>query len=83
MYARRLLLQARDEDVLRLLDRTPATAALILKASRCFAEPFENLRRVRERMQALAGAGLVRSWIDLTRKGFSDAHGSGISTPFQ
>jgi len=93
MYARRLLLQARDEDVLRLLDRTPATAALILKASRCFAESFENLRRVRERMQALAAGGWVRSsplatisrqaasWYRLTPDGYRLLHGQDAELP--
>ena len=54
-------LTERDYDILRLLDRTPASTALILKAGSCFAEPFEDQRRVRERMQALAAGGWVRS----------------------
>lgn len=52
-------------DVLRLLERTPLPAHLILKASVAFGtaeEPddgFTDIRRVRERMQHLAAAGLV------------------------
>jgi len=58
-----VVLSARDRDVLGLLDRTPATTALILKASEAFdGGPFRDERRVRERMQNLGNAGLVRRW---------------------
>ena len=91
--ARSVILKERDRDVLRLLDRTPATAALILKASPCFAEPFEDLRRVRERMQALAAGGWVRSsplatisrravsWYRLTSEGHRLLHGHDALLP--
>lgn len=53
----------RDLALLRLLAATPATAAQIRKASVTFeGEPFRDERRVRERMQALADSGQVRSW---------------------
>jgi len=87
------MFKERDRDVLRLLDRTPATAASILKASQCFAEPFEDLRRVRERMQALAAGGWVRSsplatisrraasWYRLTPEGYRLLHGQDAVLP--
>lgn len=57
------VLSPRDEDLLRWLDRTPLTTAQVLRASETFAgEPFRDERRVRERLQTLATAGLVRSW---------------------
>jgi hypothetical protein len=86
-------LTERDRDVLRLLDRTPATAPLILKASGCFCDPFEGLRRVRERMQALAAGGWVRSsplatlsrhaanWYRLTPDGYRRLHGKDAVLP--
>jgi len=55
----------RVRDILALLDRTPLPAHLILKASVTFGtaeEPddgFTDIRRVRERMQHLAAAGIV------------------------
>lgn len=53
----------RDWAVLRLLDRTPATTALILQASVTFPNgPFRDRRRVRERLQRLGQSGLVRRW---------------------
>lgn len=58
-----LILSVRDVAVLRLLDVTPLTASQVRKVSETFAsEPFRDERRVRERMQALGKAGLVRSW---------------------
>lgn len=56
-------LSPRDLAILRLLDLTPATAVQIRKASVTFGdEPFKDERRVRERMQSLGDAGLVRSF---------------------
>ena len=90
---KRVRLKDRDHDVLRLLDRTPATAPLILKASACFAEPFEDLRRVRERMQSLAAGGGVRStplaatsrqaanWYRLTPEGYRLLYGADSMLP--
>lgn len=58
-----VLFTPRDQAILLLLSRTPATKQLILRASRTFpGEPFRDERRVRERMHALAHAGLVRAW---------------------
>ena len=58
-----VILSPRDFALLRLLDLTPATVPQIRKASVTFAgEPFHDDRRVRERLQALSDAGLVRSW---------------------
>jgi hypothetical protein len=89
----RVVLKERDQDVLRLLDRTPATAPLILKASGCFTDPFEDLRRVRERMHALSEARWVRStplaatsqqalnWYRLTPEGYRLLHGEDCILP--
>jgi len=58
-----VILSQRDLALLRLLDVTPATAAQIRKASVTFdADHFRDERRVRERLQALGEAGLVKSW---------------------
>ena len=59
----RVSLSPRDLSLLRLLGWTPATTALLLRASAAFdGEPFANERRLRERLQTLADAGIVRSW---------------------
>jgi hypothetical protein len=60
----RVTLSPRDRSLLRLLDWTPATTALLLDASRAFegGQPFTDDRRLRERLTALAGGGLVRAW---------------------
>ncbi len=56
-------LAPRDQALLTLLDRTPATAAQIVRASVAFGgEPFRDERRARERLQALARAKLVRDF---------------------
>ena len=61
--AHNIQLTDRDYDILRLLDRTPVTTELLLKASQAFRRGgFRDDRRVRERMRALARAGLVKSW---------------------
>ena len=90
---RNIRLTERDHDILRLLDRTPASSALILKASSCFAATFEDLRRVRERMQALAAGGWVRSspmattsrraanWHRLTPDGYRLLYGADAVLP--
>ena len=67
---RALSLSARDRSLLKLLSWTPATTTLLLKASVTFdGRGFDSERRLRERMQALATAGFVRSW--------STAHAGG------
>ena len=58
----RIIVSPRDEALLRLLSRTPATKQLVLKASRTFPESFADERRVRERLQTLSEAGLVRAF---------------------
>lgn len=61
--AHAISLAPRDRRLLALLEMTPATAIQIRKASRGFGdEPFRDERRVRERLQALADGGLVKSW---------------------
>lgn len=58
-----IILSQRDLALLRLLDVTPATAAHIRKASVTFdGGHFRDERRVRERLQTLGDAGLVKSW---------------------
>lgn len=58
-----VILSKRDSALLGLLEMTPLTASQIRKASVTFGdEPFRDERRVRERMQALGDAGLVKSW---------------------
>jgi hypothetical protein len=56
-------LSPRDRSLLRLLSWTPATTAMLVRASIAFErEPFADERRLRERLQALSEAGIVRSW---------------------
>lgn len=56
-------LSPRDRSLLCLLGWTPATTALLLRASSTFdGGPFADERRLRERLQALTEAGLVRAW---------------------
>ena len=58
-----VILSKRDLALLALLEMTPLTAAQIRKASVTLGEePFRDDRRVRERMQALAYAGLIANW---------------------
>ncbi len=59
-----LHISLRDRDLLTLLDRTPVTAALVLRASSAFTgETFKDERRVRERLQQLTDGGLVRRFL--------------------
>lgn len=87
-------LPLRDLALLRLLDRTPVTSQLVLKASVAFAdEPFRDERRVRERLQALAEHGFVRSfpiaqiaggplnWYKLTPAGWRMLSGTDSALP--
>jgi hypothetical protein len=89
-----VILSARDQSLLRLLARTPATTSLILKASETFpGEPFHNDRRVRERLQTLAESGLIRAfpathgvggpvnWYKLTAEGYRTVHGAEMTLP--
>jgi hypothetical protein len=87
-------LAPRDLALLAFLDRTPATATQIVKVSVTFGkEPFRDERRVRERMQALARLGLVRSYslavtggglanyYKLTAEGYRIVHGADVALP--
>ncbi len=89
-----VLISDRDLAMLRLLDLTPATAVQIRKTSVTFGdEPFRDERRVRERMQSLAEAGLVRSfpaaipgggvmlYYRLTQEGFRSAFPDAVDNP--
>ena len=89
-----VMLSARDQSLLRLLARTPATTTLILKASEAFpGEPFHDDRRIRERLQTLAEGGLVRAfpatqgvggpvnWYKLTAEGYRTVHGAEATLP--
>src|SRR5436190_24362584 len=84
----------RDRDLLQLLDRTPATVALILKASTTFdGEPFRDERRVRERLQQLAAEQLLRrftlaqasggamNYYKLAPAGFATLFGHDVAAP--
>lgn len=56
-------LSPRDRSMLRLLSWTPATTALLWRASSTFeGDRFPDERRLRERLQALGAAGFVRAW---------------------
>jgi hypothetical protein len=87
-------LSSRDQALLQLLDRTPATAAQIRKASIIFGgDAFGNERRVRERMQALNRMKLVRcyalaisggglaNYYKLTPEGYRLLHGLEAKLP--
>ena len=87
-------LAPRDQAVLMLLNRTPATTAQMVRASAAFAgEPFRDERRARERLQALAQAKLVRSYslavtggglanyYRLTPEGYRMVHGPEVPLP--
>ena len=57
----RVSLSPRDTSLLRLLSRTPATTGLLLRASTTFeGDPFTDERRLRERLQVLSEAEIVR-----------------------
>src|SRR5207247_5296277 len=59
----RVSLSPRDLSLLRLLSWTPATTPLLLRASAAFdGAPFTGERRLRERLQALGEAGMVRAF---------------------
>lgn len=69
----RVSLTPRDLSVLRLLEWTPLTTALLLRASETFdGEPFPDHRRLRERLQALSDAGFVRSWTTAKSGGYQN-----------
>lgn len=63
-------LSARDISLLTLLGWTPATTSLLFRARVTYdGDLFPDERRLRERLQTLSAAGLVRSW--------STAHAGG------
>lgn len=89
-----MYLAPRDQTLLALLDRTPATASQILKASVTFdGGAFRDERRTRERLQALAGSKLVHSfslavtggglanYYKLTAEGYRLVHGPDAALP--
>lgn len=87
------LLTARDREILAALDRTPLTVKQALKLSQTFKRPFTSERRIRERLQTLTDAGLVRrfryatagygvvSYYVLARSGFQLLHGERAVPP--
>ena len=90
----RVSLSPRDLSQLRLLSWTPATTALLLRASTTFdGEPFTDERRLRERLQGMSAAGVIRSWptahaggglqnyYKLTSLGFELLHGTEMPQP--
>lgn len=87
-------LSPRDRSLLTVLSWTPATTSLLLRASPTFdGERFQNERRLRERLQRLGEAGLVRFWstahaggglqnyYKLTPAGFQSLHGADAAPP--
>ncbi len=88
------LITPRDRSLLRLLSWTPATTALLHDASQSFdGGPFQDDRRLRERLAALAREGFVRSWgsafaggglqnyYKITPAGFAMLHGPEVPLP--
>ncbi len=58
-----IIISKRDSAILSFLDLTPATAAQIRKVSTTYGDDvFRDERRVRERLQALGDAGLVKNF---------------------
>lgn len=89
-----VILSVRDRSLLRLLSWSPATTALLLRASITFDDgPFLDERRLRERLQALAQSGFIRAWSSahaggglqnyykLTPAGFQAIHGADVPLP--
>lgn len=69
----RVCLLPRDLSILRLLDWTPLTTALLVKASPLLdGEPFPDQRRRHERLQALCRAGFIRSWTTTKNPGYQN-----------
>src|SRR5207247_11252645 len=64
MSSSRVSPSPRDLSLLRFLSFTPATTVLLLRVSSAFNDgPFTSERRLRERLQELRAAGLVRTWM--------------------
>ena len=89
-----LVLSPRDRSLLRILSWTPATAAQLFQASASFDEgPYQDERRLRERVQSLCEARFVRLWqtghaggglknyYKLTPAGFQALIGSDVALP--
>jgi hypothetical protein len=87
-------LSPRDLSLIRLLSWTPATTSLLLRASDIFeGGRFGDERRLRERLQALSSAGIVRAWplalaagglqnyYKLTPRGFQLVYGAESPLP--
>jgi len=88
------LLTARDHELLAALAWAPHTARQLLKLSATWPEPFRALRTIRERLQLLATAGLVKAfryaalfpgqpenYYQLARAGFEVVHGPDALPP--
>lgn len=90
-----VLLTARDQELLAAVDWSPLTARQLLKLSVTWPQPFRHLRTIRERLQQLTEAGLMKTfryatlfpgqpenYYLLTRAGYAVVHGpSAISPP--
>lgn len=89
-----MVLSGRDLSILRLLSWTPATTAMLLRASVSFdGGPFANEHRVRERVRTLIQLGFVRAWpvgssgggvtniYKLTLPGFENVYGRKTEKP--
>jgi len=62
MPTARARITPRDIQILAMLDIVPLTALQLRKVSQTWEEPFEARRTIRERLQRLDEAGLVRTW---------------------
>ena len=85
---------ARDRELLAALDFAPFTARQLHKLSRTWSEAFSSARLVRERMQRLAAAKLVKphryailrpgqpeNYYVLSREGYTLVHGPDNEPP--
>ena len=94
VVANTVSISVRDRSLLKLLSWTPATTALLYRASVAFDDgPFLDERRLRERLQALSKSGYIRIWstahaggglqnyYKLTLQGFQVLHGMDIAAP--
>jgi hypothetical protein len=84
----------RDHQILAALDITPLTAKQLRKLSGTWPQPFQALRTLRERLQALSELGLLRiyryatlypgqpeQYYVPTRSGFETLHGPDVAPP--
>jgi hypothetical protein len=89
-----VLLTARDHEILAALDWSPHSARQLLRLSAIWPQPFRALRTIRERMQQLGAAGLVKTfryatlfpgqpenYYLLSRAGYRTLHGPDAAPP--